>query len=726
MKDVEVYGKLLEEFIRKVTSPKIGQFRLEVSTFRIILERERMTYPILNRFSISETGSTTNNLNDKDESLLALQMVLQRSLEFLSSLVGEELARDLIMSSMKDSIMDLASHLNESPRLLRFLPPPFNELLKDMVKEGPKTTDHDEVLELFQDIFGSYMKDLSAQTDLSALKLKLSILREKHRLLRHVEVKKNNTISFEKEKWADAPDDEVREALVEAFNSMVGLSVFLVGKEEAMKKASRSIEYYFEGREHLIKRYRMRDHIVKGSLSRRISTGMDELDARMHGGVPKGFSLLLNAPTGIERDLFVSRIMAAGLRGSSSVLMVLSKEPPRTVRMLLRSQGLDPERMEKEGKLRLVDWFSWRGERIIGVEKDGHTLKSSKILSNLGIAINKGSRELTFANSRIGIIHMIGPALNIFDLNQVYNFVQRLRAKFKEDEMASIFILEPETISDEQGKKLMEVFDGQIELSKRMVEGSLKREIMVKALSGSDFDSSPILFNIKDNKLIISGSEQSTPPSVQQAVPTAPKEERRETKVDSKRAPSVQAMPPMIEDAFEDIDEDSWLNELLVEGSSEIEQTEPEVRPQAKKVSEVMVESLEPALVETSEPAPLEGKDTSIVRPIVKGRKLRKKGKEPSSETSPIHLQAGKAVRANGPPPVRPRRVRKVLGKDGSIRSPPNPAVLMDEIDITGTQNSPQKLLLDAIETIDQLLEESEISVPKDPRSSFKAQRKRQ
>jgi hypothetical protein len=320
---------------------------------------------------------------------------------------------------------------------------------------------------------------------------------------------------------------------------------------------------------------------------------------------------------------------------------------------------------------------------------------------------------------------MIGPALNIFDLNQVYNFVQRLRAKFKEDEMASIFILEPETVSDEQGKRLMEVFDGQIELSKRMVDGSLKREITVKALSGSDFDTSPIPFNVKDNKLLISGSEPSVPLPVQAAVPSTPPEERRKTKVDAKRAPSEQVKPPIMEDAFEDIDDDSWLNELLVEGTAEVMQPEPEVRPQAKKVSEVMVKDPEPSQVERSGPAPTEAKDTGTLRPVVKGRRLRRTGKVPSSEPSPVALTDRKAARASGPPPVRPRRVRKALGKDGVTRSLPDPAVLMDEIDITGTQNSPQKLLLDAIETIDQLLEESEISVPKDPPTSHKAQRKR-
>lgn len=503
MKDMEIYGKLISIFVKKMTSPEIGQFRLEISTFRIILERTRVKRPVLIKFTLTESGKIVNNLDDNEESLDALKMLLKRSMDFISSLIGEELAKDIIVNSLKDPFKEISDEVKNNDRFMSFVPEPFNHVLKENFLRSKGSNDHDAILETFEDIFQSYLKDLSKHTDLSAFKLKLSILREEYELLKHIEVKNNSTVEFDLDYWSKASDIEVSSALVAAFNSLVGLSTFLLGKEEAVKKATRTFQYYFEGRDELLNRYnQLVNRLLDGALYLKVTTGIEELDQRMGGGITKGDSILFISPSGIERDIFTTQMLTLGLKGGSSVLMVLSKEPPRSIRMLLRSQGMNADALEDEGSLRIVDWFSWRGERIIGVEKEGHSLKSSKILSNLGIAINKGLRELSFSTNKIGLVHIIGPATNIFDYNQVYNFVQRLRAKFKDEEMASIFILESETMSPEMKSRTMEIFDGAIELKKTTKKGSIERELSVVSMSNVDFDPKPIPFIIRNNRII--------------------------------------------------------------------------------------------------------------------------------------------------------------------------------------------------------------------------------
>lgn len=514
MNDVELYGELIGIFVKKMTSPEIGQFRLETSSFRIILERARVQRPVLIKFTLTESGRIVNNLDDDDDALNALKALLKRSMDFISSLIGEELAKDIIINSMKDATKDIADEVRNNERFLSFVPEPFDLVLKENFRRTKGSRDHEGLLEVFEDIFHSYLRDLSQHTDLSAFKLKLSILREDYELLRHMEFKGNNTVEFDMEHWSKETDEAVSEALVVAFNSLVGLSTFLLGKEEAVKKATRIFQYYFEGQDELLERYDLTDNLLEGALYLKISTGIDELDSRIGGGITKGDSILFISPSGIERDIFTSGLLTQGLKGGSSVLMVISKEPPRSIRMLLRSQGLNADQLEEEGDLRIVDWFSWRGERIIGVEKEGHALKSSKILSNLGIAINKGLRELSFSTNKIAFVHVIGPAMNIFEFNQVYNFIQRLRAKFKEEEMASIFILESETMNQERKSRIMEVFDGVIELRKQTEKGKIRRELSVVSMSNIDFDPGPIPFMIRDNRIVTSkeAKEEEHPP----------------------------------------------------------------------------------------------------------------------------------------------------------------------------------------------------------------------
>ncbi|MFW3146884.1 MAG: RAD55 family ATPase [Thermoplasmatota archaeon] len=526
MNDVEIYGNLVKEFIRKMTSPEIGQFRLEISTFRIILERARAQKPVLIQFTLTENGKVINNLDDEEESLDALMIFLQKSLDFISSLIGEELARDIVVNSLKGSIQEIAEQVKGREKLLSYLPAPFDSVVREIAKPASGSDDHNDLVSLFEDIFHGYLKDLSQHTDLSAFKLKLSILREEHELLKHIEIKKNNTIDFDRDIWSRAGEKEVTEALVAAFNSLVGLSTFLMGKEEAVKKATRMIQYYFEGHDDLLMKYHLADILLDGALHHRISTGIGALDHRMGGGLPKGSSVLFLSPPGIERDIFISKMLTSGLSESSSVLMVLSKEPPRSIRMLLRSQGLNPEKLEEEGTLRIVDWFSWRGERIIGVEKEGYALKSSKILSNLGIAINKGLRELSFSSNKVALVHIIGPAMNIFEFTQVYNFIQRLRAKFKEEEMASLFLLESDIMDQERLGRIKEIFDGTIELKKSTDKGAIQREIRVHSMSNIDIDPAPIAFKIRDNQILIDLETGGGP---------GKKEEKKEEKIGEKQ-----------------------------------------------------------------------------------------------------------------------------------------------------------------------------------------------
>ncbi|MGA1872201.1 MAG: RAD55 family ATPase [Thermoplasmatota archaeon] len=705
MNDVELYGNLVRDFIKKMTSPEIGQFRLEVSTFRIILERARVQKPKLIKFTITDNGKVVNDMEDDLESLKAIEVLLQRSVEFISSLMGEELARDMIMKTMGSTVQEMCESLRGRQQLIQHIPEPLDLLVEEALSSVEITNDHEEVLGLFEDVFQAYLKELSNHTDLSAFKLKLSILREKHELLKHVSVTKNNTLDIDRDVWAAANDEQVKGSLVAAFNSMVGLSTFLVGKEEAIKKASRIFNYYFEGRSEVLRRYNMQDVILEGALHQKITTGFSPLDRKMGGGINKGSSILFISPSGIERDIFISNILTSGLNDGFSLLMVLSKEPPRSIRMLLRSQGLDANRFEEEGNLRIVDWFSWRGERIIGVEKEGYALKSSKILSNLGIAINKGLRELTFSPNKVALVHMIGPATNIFEFTQVYNFMQRLRAKFKEEEMASIFFLESETLSRESLTRIMEVFDGVVEMSKSLEAGKISREISVLTMSGVDFDASPIQFVIKDNRLSpLESLEKEERVKLDRVLAQDPPESSTPSDIDE------------IED-LEEFDEEEF--EILEDVGGDDEGAPPQVdagsgllkeKPSAhgnddEEWTDVKIRK-DPMLA--SKIAKVIGKDGERGEKIFRKKLVRrKKGTVPPGKTVQISPERsgkkGHKVKMPRTPKeekgsLKPKKVRKLI----TIHDRESRVVPSTDL---GKLSKPEDILMEAIATIDDLLE---------------------
>jgi KaiC/GvpD/RAD55 family RecA-like ATPase len=195
-------------------------------------------------------------------------------------------------------------------------------------------------------------------------------------------------------------------------------------------------------------------------------------------------------------------MIGTGIDQGGSVIYVTSRDPPRSLRTLIRSSGMDPERLEEAGRLRIVDWFSWRGERIIGVERDGYALKSSKILSNLSIAIGKAIKEVRFSNIQIAIVQIISSAINIFDLPQVYNFIMKLRAKFKDEGISTVFLLEKESIGPEDLSKIREAFDGILELNRNETPKAIERDMVVHSMAGVDFDHRPVPMTIANGRLI--------------------------------------------------------------------------------------------------------------------------------------------------------------------------------------------------------------------------------
>lgn len=91
---------------------------------------------------------------------------------------------------------------------------------------------------------------------------------------------------------------------------------------------------------------------VKGM--RRLSTGVRELDALMHGGIPEGDSMLLAGPSGSGKSVLGSQFIAEGLRqGEPGIVAVFEEIPSEYVERAARF-GLDFATPQKEGKLKII------------------------------------------------------------------------------------------------------------------------------------------------------------------------------------------------------------------------------------------------------------------------------------------------------------------------------------------------------------------------------------
>ena len=85
----------------------------------------------------------------------------------------------------------------------------------------------------------------------------------------------------------------------------------------------------------------------------RLATGVPGLDEMLHGGIPKGYSLLVAGPSGSGKTVLAAGFIAEGVRGGEpGVIAVFEKRPAGYLRTT--ELGRDLEQMMRDGRLAVV------------------------------------------------------------------------------------------------------------------------------------------------------------------------------------------------------------------------------------------------------------------------------------------------------------------------------------------------------------------------------------
>jgi KaiC/GvpD/RAD55 family RecA-like ATPase len=159
------------------------------------------------------------------------------------------------------------------------------------------------------------------------------------------------------------------------------------------------------------------------------------------------------------------QFLAEGLGNGGAGLAVLSTMTAKEMRERLVRLGLNLQPCEAKGRLKIIDWYSHKSMAIIGMEERGNILVPSKDIANLDIAFTGALESLAFAPTIRAVVDMITPALNIYELADVTEFVQRQKSRFREKGIASIFIVEDGAHDERVISTLKHMADGVISLS---------------------------------------------------------------------------------------------------------------------------------------------------------------------------------------------------------------------------------------------------------------------
>ncbi len=204
----------------------------------------------------------------------------------------------------------------------------------------------------------------------------------------------------------------------------------------------------------------------------RLSTGIPELDTMMGGGIPKGDTVIVAGPTGAGKTTFATRFVAAGCASGDASVMVVFEERPREFATRALALGVDIEKLEEQGLLRLL-YF-----RPLDLSPD-------EVLHEIGTAIAETGAQRVVIDSLAGFEVALAPSFRSEFRESLYRVVMALTG----GGMTVLLTLEtPGTLGPELGLTSPELsFIADDILIQRQVEvdGAVHKTIGVVKMRGS-------------------------------------------------------------------------------------------------------------------------------------------------------------------------------------------------------------------------------------------------
>jgi len=445
----ELYARLIEAIITK------NEDKLSTSRIRISQKKISLKYPVFEMLSIGDNFEiNVTDMPDTEDALLAFQDFLVSIYKLLAVLVGEGGAKERLKSSIKEFITKNWKKIldNGLDKYLNYLGPP-----KKISLEQLKQEESVQIETLFEILFTTYITDLLQIVTIPTFERKLQVLGKKDKLIGAIHIDKTGTVTIDHQ---DADPEAMAGSFSKVFDSFVDLSSFVFGPEASMKRATNIVTGILDPLTGLAATVRIKRHILKGGLAKRVTTYITGLDTQLEGGIPRGNAILIQVPSAVEKNLLMRHLIKKGVESSAAQICALSAVTPNRLRKEMQPDGIKIGMLEQKNLIKIVDWYSYKDERVVGVEQDGTVIKSSKDLTHLGMALDMAIKELSEAPTKRAVINVLSPALQVFNPKSVAAFLQAIKTKFKQQNITSYFFIEKGTHSSKVLAMIQQIMDG--------------------------------------------------------------------------------------------------------------------------------------------------------------------------------------------------------------------------------------------------------------------------
>lgn len=232
----------------------------------------------------------------------------------------------------------------------------------------------------------------------------------------------------------------------------------------------------------------------------RAKTGIEGFDDIIGGGIPRGRTVLLTGGGGCGKTLFGMQYIHNGAQEGEPGVYLTLEEKPKNIRKEMSAFGMDISKMEKEGKLAIIDASLVR----LGLESD-----EKFTLSPESFDVNHLIQNLIMTCRNLGAKRVVVdalPSLDVLlegDVAKVRNAIIELNYLLQENDLTTILLDEMPSGTESYSRHGIEEFvvDGVVILTK---EASIdKRMITIEKMRETKHDIRPQTMKIVADKGIV-------------------------------------------------------------------------------------------------------------------------------------------------------------------------------------------------------------------------------
>lgn len=227
--------------------------------------------------------------------------------------------------------------------------------------------------------------------------------------------------------------------------------------------------------------------VLKVILPNRVSTGYNELDDLLFGGLPRNYSVILTSPSCDEKDLMVRRFLEAGLSDQQVTFLVSIKAS--------RGQQLT----ETYQSNFFIFICNPQAEGVIKGLPNVFKLKGVENLTEINIALTSAFRRLDESpgQSKRVCIEIISDVLLQHHAVITRKWLTGLIPDFVSKGFTVLGVINPQMHPPQEAQAILDLFEGEISIHEKRTEKGLGKFLKIKKMHGQKYLESELLLKKK-------------------------------------------------------------------------------------------------------------------------------------------------------------------------------------------------------------------------------------